>query len=310
MDAAGPVGGIGSAAGTGGALRLVALDLDGVVWRGGQLLPGAREALMDVLARGLDLRYVSNNSTAHREAVSKRLAGAGLPAGAERVLTSGFACGRWLQQRLPQGSTVLVVGEEGLLRELREAGFDARHALHSKEIAPEAGAGPGDAEPVSAGAGGAAPAAVVVGMDRSFTYEVLSTAQTVLRAGAMYVATNNDATFPTADGLLPGAGAIVAAISAAAEREPVLVGKPGLALAEVLAAVTGVPATATLFVGDRLTTDVAMAKEAGMVAALVLTGVTTEEDLWRAEITREWVLPDHVLGSLEELPGLLELLCH
>ena len=274
----------------GGALRLVALDLDGVVWRGEELLPGAGEALVDVVGRGLDLRYVSNNSTAHRETVSERLAAAGLPAGPERVLTSGFACGRWLRERLPEGSRVMVVGEEGLLRELQEAGLAAKHALGV------------------AGKADAVPAAVVVGMDRSFTYRSLAAAQAAVLAGALYVATNDDATFPTTDGLAPGAGAIVAAISAATQREPVLVGKPGLALAEVLATVTGIPAEETLFVGDRLTTDVAMAKEAGMTAALVLTGVTTEEDLWRAEITREWVLPDHVLGSLEELPGLLDLL--
>ena len=274
----------------GGALRLVALDLDGVVWRGEELLPGAGEALADVVGRGLDLRYVSNNSTAHRETVSERLAAAGLPAGPERVLTSGFACGRWLRERLPEGSRVMVVGEEGLLRELQEAGFAAKHALGV------------------AGKADAVPAAVVVGMDRSFTYRSLAAAQAAVLAGALYVATNDDATFPTTDGLAPGAGAIVAAISAATQREPVLVGKPGLALAEVLATVTGIPAEETLFIGDRLTTDVAMAKEAGMTAALVLTGVTTEEDLWRAEITREWVLPDHVLGSLEELPGLLDLL--
>ena len=274
----------------GGALRLVALDLDGVVWRGEELLPGAGEALADVVGRGLDLRYVSNNSTAHRETVSERLAAAGLPAGPERVLTSGFACGRWLRERLPEGSRVMVVGEEGLLRELQEAGLAAKHALGV------------------AGKADAVPAAVVVGMDRSFTYRSLAAAQAAVLAGALYVATNDDATFPTTDGLAPGAGAIVAAINASTQREPVLVGKPGLALAEVLATVTGIPAEETLFVGDRLTTDVAMAKEAGMTAALVLTGVTTEEDLWRAEITREWVLPDHVLGSLEELPGLLDLL--
>ena len=82
----------------------------------------------DVVRRGLDLRYVSNNSTAHRETVSERLAGLGLPAGAERVLTSGFVTGRWLRDRLPLGSLVLVVGEAGLMRELREAGLAPYHA--------------------------------------------------------------------------------------------------------------------------------------------------------------------------------------
>jgi 4-nitrophenyl phosphatase len=296
------------------ALRLVALDLDGVVWRGDRVFAGAREALEDVLRRGFDLRYVSNNSTAHRETVSERLAAANLPAGAERVLTSGFVCGRWLRERFPEGSPVMVVGEQGLLRELREAGLDAYHATETREPAgPEAGAG------VDSGARAAVapmtgtpvvgtPVAVVVGMDRSFTYKTLMAAQTAICEGALYVVTNSDATFPTAQGLVPGAGSIVAAVSAAAQREPILVGKPSLVLAEALATVTGVPAAQTLFVGDRLSTDIAMAKEAGMVAALVLTGVTTDEDLWRAEITGEWVLPDHVLEGLRDLPGLLDLL--
>jgi phosphoglycolate/pyridoxal phosphate phosphatase family enzyme len=270
----------------GAPLRLVALDLDGVVWRGSEVIPGVPEALQDALRRGLDLRYVSNNSTAHREAVSQRLAAGGLPAGLDRVLTSGSVCGAWLRTRVPAGSLVLVVGEEGLIRELREAGFAAAHVNEAPE--------------------GAGPAAVVVGMDRTFTYKTLAAAQKALSAGALYVATNSDRTFPTPDGLLPGAGSLVAAVSAAAEREPILVGKPSMTLAETLATITGVPAAETLFVGDRLSTDIAMAKAAGMVAALTLTGVTTDEDLWRAEITGEWVLPDHVLDSLADLPGLLD----
>ena len=281
--------GAGTELGEGPAPRLVALDLDGVVWRGPQVFPGVREALEDALRRGLDLRYVSNNSTAHREKVSERLAAAGLPAGVERVLTSGFACGVWLHTRLPEGSAVMVVGEEGLLRELRDAGFAVLHAAECPAQAVQ-------------------PAAVVVGMDRTFNYQTLAAAQAAIKAGALYVATNSDVTFPTPNGLVPGAGAIVAAVSVAAEREPILVGKPSLTLAETLAAVTGVPSAATLFVGDRLNTDIAMAKAAGMVAALTLTGVTTDDDLWRAEITGEWVLPDYVLDGLADLPGLLEQL--
>ena len=273
--------------------RLVALDLDGVVWRGSEVLPGAKEALEDALRRGLDLRYVSNNSTAHRQTVSERLEAAALPAGVDRVFTSGFACGSWLKQRAAEGSPVMVVGEQGLVRELREAGFDAFHVMETRER-------PGKPEQVAA--------AVVVGMDRTFTYQSLAAAQAALGEGALFLATNTDATFPTPDGLAPGAGSLVAAVAAAAECEPTLVGKPGLALAETLATVTGIPASETLFVGDRLSTDIAMAKEAGMVAALTLTGVTTDEDLWRAEITGEWILPDHVLDSLADLPGLLDQL--
>lgn len=289
-----------------GPIRLVAFDLDGVVWRGERVLPGAREALEDVLRRELDLRYVTNNSTAHREAVSERLRRMGLPSGVERVLTSGFAAARWLQARLSAGSPVMVIGEVGLVRELREVGLDAYEA--------------GQAPP------GGPVAAVVVGLDRSFSYGMLAQAQAAIREGALFVATNRDATFPTPQGLVPGAGAIVAAVETAAETKPVVVGKPSRVLADTLAAVTGVPPSQTLFVGDRLSTDIALGRKTGMVTVLVLTGVTSEDDLRRAQTqaavavaqdrqepavvrgpaAEESPLPDYVLADLRGLPALLD----
>lgn len=314
-------------------VTLVAVDLDGVVWRGSELLPGAREALNAVVCRGLDLRYVTNNSTAHRTLVSERLAALGLPAGVERVLSSGFVTGRWLRERLPGGALVMVVGEEGLVRELCEAGFDARHVEEwskrgefpkgepgwRKTESPAGGptVGParssGASKPVAnvlpTGASHTVPglpAAVVVGMDWSFSYASLAAAQAAVKAGALFVATNPDATFPTPSGLKPGAGALVAAVATAAEKEPILMGKPGLALAEILAAVTGAPAEATLFVGDRLETDIAMGMKAGMKTVLVLTGVTRRADLEARLEQGNGLLPDYVIESLAELPGLLD----
>ncbi len=272
------------------AIDLVALDLDGVVWRGDRLLPGAAEALAEVVRRGLGLRYVTNNSTAHRQEVARRLAGYGLPAGEELVITSGFVTAHWLKERLPPPATVMVVGEEGLLRELEEVGLQPVRAV---EAASDARA-----------------AAVVVGMDRDFCYGALAAAQeALLREEVLFVATNRDNTFPTSTGLLPGAGAIVAAVAAAAGREPIVMGKPSLALAEVLAAESGIPSARTLFVGDRLTTDIAMGRAAGMITCLVLSGVTGKGELEtaRAEDVAA-LLPDHVLEGLDGLPALLDTL--
>jgi 4-nitrophenyl phosphatase len=182
------------------------------------------------------------------------------------------------------------VGEDGLVRELAEAGLAAYRV--GDEVPP----------------GVAAPAAVVVGMDRRFCYENLAAAQAAIGQGALFVATNRDATFPTPHGFLPGAGSIVAAVATAAQKEPVLMGKPGLALAEALAAVTGVPPAQTLFVGDRLSTDIAMGDAAGMVTVLVLTGVTSRADLEQAEAAGAVPLPQHVLPGLSGLPGLLDRL--
>ena len=310
--------------GAAGPVRLVAVDLDGVVWLGGTILPDAVEALTTVVERGFDLRYVTNNSTAHREAVSERLAAAGLPAGADRVFTSGYVTALWLRQRLPEGAQVLVVGEAGLLRELTEAGLAPVRA-GGEPAAPGSGAGAAPAAPATAFAPAAAPVAaapasvaapsaaapfqaVVVGMDRDFTFTGLAQAQAAILTGALFVGTNPDATFPTPNGLLPGAGSVVAAVATAAQKEPVFMGKPGLGLAEVLAAVTGVAAAQTLFVGDRMSTDIGMGRRAGMITALVLTGVTSPADLERARAEGSAYLPDHVLATLADLPALLEAL--
>jgi 4-nitrophenyl phosphatase len=297
--------------GSSAGISLVALDLDGVVYRGDVVLPGAREALEDVIARGLDLRYVTNNSTAHRETVSGRLANMGLPAGADRVFTSGYVAARWLREQLPEGSSVMVMGEDGLLREIREAGFDAFCVADDRLGAGPSGIGPRPAESPATGPPGASavesPRAVVVGMDRSISFETLARAQAAVRNGALFVATNPDPTFPTPDGLVPGAGAMVAAVATAAEAEPVFMGKPALALAEILSSVTGIPAEKTLFVGDRLSTDIAMGNKAGMTTALVFTGVTSEADLEGAR-ARGDVVPDHVLSDLGEFPSLLDSL--
>jgi 4-nitrophenyl phosphatase len=145
-------------------------------------------------------------------------------------------------------------------------------------------------------------------MDRSFSFTALAQAQAAILAGALFVGTNPDPTFPTPTGLLPGAGSVVAAVATAAERQPVFMGKPGLALAEVLAEVTGIPAAQTLFIGDRISTDIGMGRKAGMITALVLTGVSGPQDLERARAEGSAELPDHVLATLADLPALLDAL--
>ena len=292
-------------------IRLVALDLDGVCYRGDVVLPGVREALADILARGLDLRYVTNKSTTHRDDVAARLIAMGLPADRERVLSSAVVTGRWLRGRLPAGSRVLVVGEQGLMRELAEAGLVPVHAgdrgvVESSGRVPGPPVAPGASSGVTAGVGRVA--AVVVGLDRAFTYQALVEAQAAILAGALFVATNRDSTLPLPGGVAPGAGSLVAAIAVATGTQPTVMGKPGLALAEELAQLTGIPSEATLFVGDRLDTDVGMGKRAGMVTVLVLTGATTPEALRRYEAEDLGPRPDFVLDGLGELPELLDRL--
>lgn len=273
-------------------LQLVAFDLDGVIYRGSEVLPGAAEALQAVMERGLILRFVTNNATLHRTAVAARLNGMGLPATPTQVLGSAAATAAWLQGHVPPGSRVLALGEAGLVQELREAGFHAQHVLPHLDLGlPALSVGEGPVQ------------AVAVGLDRALTYASLAAALQPILEGALFVATNLDTTFPVEGRLLPGGGSIVAAVAAAAGREPEVIGKPGLGMAEALARTTGVAYESMLLVGDRLDTDIEMGLRVGMRTALVLTGVTREADLARSERHPEFVLP-----NLLELPRLLDRL--
>ncbi len=299
------------------SLGMVAFDIDGVIHRGETLLPGAAEALADVLRRGLLLRYVTNNSSQHRSAVAARLAGFGLPAKPEYILTSGAATAAWLRERLEPGARVLVVGGEGLVRELAGVGLEVSYAGALLGAANGGvSAQPGSAESMAAmtrvveSLALAPPAAIVVGLDRSFCYDTLTVAQATVMAGALFVATNTDATFPSEGRLLPGGGSLVAAVATAGGRQPVVIGKPELEMARYLVGSTEVAPRAVLFVGDRLDTDILWARRAGMRSALVYTGVTQPSDVEhvRAEGKNE-TLPEFVLDDLRGLPRLLDELC-
>ncbi len=228
------------------------VDLDGVVWRDGAPIAGNVEALRSLAERGVPIVYLTNNSTRSRRVYSlllTRILGYRVPA--DMVVNSGYSAAEWIRRRL--GPTiVLPVGEEGLVEELALAG----HTV----------ATPGEWRLAKA---------VAVGLDRSLTYRKLAAAhKAIVYAGALFVATNRDRTYPVADGLEPGAGAVVAALEASVGRPPDFdAGKPGewiLGLAMERLQDSKNP----LVVGDRVETDIEMARKAGIKSLLVLTGVT------------------------------------
>lgn len=269
-------------AGNRSRIELVAFDLDGVLYRGRMVLPHAREAVQAVRNRNLYVRFVTNNSTLHRRMVTDRLRAMGFTAYEEEVLGSAAAAAAWLRARVEAGSLVVVVGESGLLEELSEAGFDVLHADQMTDDVCSA-------------------EAVVVGLDRKLTYSSLARAQWHIRRGALFVATNTDATFPAEDRLLPGAGSIVAAVATAAGSEPHVIGKPALAMAEVLTQSTRIAPERIVFVGDRVDTDIVFGKRAGMKTVLVLTGVHGRKDAEQLGVE-----PDAVIKNLAMLPRLLD----
>jgi len=231
------------------------LDLDGVLYVGPDAVPYAAPALAAARRSGMRLAFVTNNASRRPEVVAAHLTGLGISAEPDDVVTSAQAAVRYLAARLPAASRVLVVGTEGLAEEVEAGGL----------------------RPVRRAAGAAA---VVQGLATTTSWADLAEAAVAIRSGALWVAGNRDATYPSARGPLPGNGALVAALELATGRSPVVVGKPEPELHR--ASVERVGARRPLVVGDRLDTDVLGARTTGTDSLLVLTGVTTLEDLLAA----------------------------
>jgi phosphoglycolate/pyridoxal phosphate phosphatase family enzyme len=267
-------------------IKVVILDLDGVIYRGNTPLPGAHQTTTWLRQHHYQTYFFTNNSTRSRDSYVELLASFGISADQGQIVTSASLTCQYfrdlglLGRRQPR-PTVLVVGEGGLASELRQAGL---------RVVRRPGARPIDY--------------VVVGMDRRFTYRKLYHAQQVVRAGAKLIATNRDATYPVENGnVIPGGGSIVAAVATAAEQEPVLIGKPSARAGELILSQAGATPDQALMVGDRLETDIQMGRRASMWTCLVLTGISRESDLEELPppLRPHWVIPD--IGHLPAVLG-------
>lgn len=255
-----------------GAIRAVLFDMDGVLYRGTQVLPGVPEMLAFLGERGVPYACITNNASMTPGQYEEKLGAMGIAMPARLVLTSALATGRHLRDIYPRGTRVLIVGMRGL----REALLGDGHFVEDR----------------------AAPDLVVQGADFELTYVTLKDATLAIRRGARYVATNPDRTFPSEEGLIPGAGAVMAALVAATDAEPLVIGKPAPTMFLVAAEMLGAAPAQTLVIGDRLDTDIAGANSAGMPGALVLTGVSRREDVGPGPGT-----PDLIVDGLPELLG-------
>jgi len=240
-------------------------DLDGVLYRGADPIPGAPEAVAALREAGRGIAFVTNNSARTPAAVAERLTAAGVEASPQEVVTSAGATAELLAGRGCRSA--FVIGEEGIRTALADAGVELR-----------------DGEPERVDA-------VVVGWDRGADYAKLRTASVLVERGAAFVGTNGDASWPAPDGSLwPGAGALLAAVATTTGAEPEIVGKPNAPLfhAALARAGDGRP----LVIGDRLDTDVAGAAALGWDSLLVLTGITRREDLEQAAARPTYVADD------------------
>jgi 4-nitrophenyl phosphatase len=216
------------------------IDLDGVVWLAEQPIPGSADAVERLRRAGYGVIFATNNAAPTVAELQERLARAGIAAGPDDIVTSAQAAA----SMLAPGSTAVVCGEAGVVEALAARGIT---------VVAE---GPADA--------------VVVGWTRRFDFDLLATAATAVRTGARFIGTNEDPTHPTPHRLLPGSGAILAAVATAAQATPEVAGKPHEPLVALLRA--RVP-DAVLVVGDRPSTDGALARRLGLPFALVRTGV-------------------------------------
>jgi len=253
-------------------------DLDGVMYRGIELQPHAREVVLALRSRGHDVRFYTNNSSATRVSYALRLEALGIPTPIDHIMTSAYAAALYFVQVGAVGKTVFRIGERGVKEELEAVGM---HVV----------------------AGGEEPDAhidfVVVGIDREFSYQKLARAQAAIFSGAQFIATNTDVTYPLEGGrLVPGAGCLVAAVRAATSTEPFLVGKPETYALDKILEISQTPPERAVMVGDRLDTDIQVGNRAGVRTVLVLTGVTSRDE---AERSVGDLKPDVIIDTLAEL---------
>jgi len=253
-----------------GPVDTIVCDIDGVVVLGKQAVPGAGEALELLRTAGLHVLFATNNSTKTPATVAERLREiVGFDPGTDSVVTSGAATAQFLIGKV---EAVYVLGTDGLRETLRQGGVSVVTDWREAD-------------------------AVVCGLDFGVSYQAMVDATLAVQHGATFYATNSDATYPTAEGQYPGAGALTAVVERATGIDPIVCGKPYEPMRALLEEYGG---DHPLIVGDRPDTDIALGKVEGWATALVLTGVTTDP-----EAVPERYRPDIVLRSLAELPAAL-----
>ena len=254
----------------------VLADLDGVVYAGPSAIPFAVESL-NRAAESIRVGYITNNASRTDQSVADHLTELGLSVAARDVVTSPQAAVRLLAEQAPAGSTILVVGGEGLVTEVEKAGFVVTRSADDN------------------------PAAVIQGFAPDVGWAQLAEASFALHSeveggGIPWIATNTDWTIPVARGIAPGNGTLVSAVHTAVGRLPIVAGKPEVAIFEE--ALRRFETTQPLFIGDRLDTDILGANRAGLPSVLVLTGIDKAKHVLAADAKSR---PTYILSDLREL---------
>lgn len=258
------------------SIRNLIIDMDGVLWRGEQPIARLPEFFATLRERGIRFVLATNNASKTGQQYVQRLLRFGAVVTEDEILTSPQATAAWMVAHAPN-ARILTIGEQGLDAELTRAGLvvvgpnDAQHATH-----------------------------VIVGIDRELTYTKLVNACLAIRAGATFIGTNPDVTFPSERGIVPGNGAILAALEVSTGVTPTIIGKPQPEMMrQALHRMGGTPAN-TAVLGDRLDTDILAGRNAGLPAIMVLSGVST-----RAEAERGPIRPDLIFDDIGAIADAL-----
>ena len=251
---------------------LLLADLDGVIYEGSKAITNAIDSVNSLTERGVQVGYVTNNSSRKSQTIADQLTGFGLNAKADDIISSGQTAVELLQNKVPAGSKIYVVGGEGLRSRVEAAGFEIVSSSDEN------------------------PAAVVQGFAPEVSWKELAEASYSIQKGAIWIATNNDWTLPQERGIAPGNGTLVSAVHTAVGQFPIVAGKPDPAIFKT--ALNVFANRTALFVGDRLETDMLGASNAGVKSALVLTGISTKKDVLAAKVGER---PDYILETLADL---------
>jgi phosphoglycolate/pyridoxal phosphate phosphatase family enzyme len=276
-------------------MKAYILDLDGVIFRGSEVIAGAPDAVNRLLDSARVV-FLTNNSTQSRGAVAARLNASGIRCRERDVITAGYAAAVYIRKQYG-AQKIYPIGEAGLIHELKAEGHEIDPG---RDGGWDEGSGEGRGEGGGEGRGEDAVADfVVVGLDRDFTYEKLRVGLQNILAGAGLIATNTDPVLPVEHGFLPGAGAIVRALETASGRSAFVIGKPNPPMMDAVIDHLRLPAHECTLVGDRLETDILAGSRYGMKTVLVLSGVATEESVRQSRIK-----PDAVIESIAEMREL------
>ncbi len=252
------------------------IDMDGTVYKGGDLIPGAVEFISALKSRGIPFVFLTNNSSAARTRYYEKLRRMGFDVGIENVLTSAMAATRFILDERP-GKKVYPVASPEVVQEMKEAGMDIA-----------------DSD----------PDIVLLTFDRTIDYDKINKAYRYLCGGAEFIATHPDDLCPTEDSYDIDIGPFIRMFEQMCQTTALVIGKPNASMLMMAASHMGVDPAGTVMVGDRLYTDIEMAVRAGIGSILVLSGETSREQLEASGMH-----PTHVLGSVAEIPGLLERIC-